>query len=426
MDKNEEKLISYNYYYNDNYNYKSSTKTISNKLDYQRTITLKKIIENEYNSKTKWIFKKDGVLNYTIILNNSFKYFVNEKEQDINYVTYVSFSDNLFSKINFTSYIFENVCDENLQSTIQQKNKEIKENVKDLYNKVLSSSVQENFYFEPVQLCYGSVSGFYDFEVMQIDAGENQKLYDCPEIIKMKVKYDKIIVDGVKNTNTINDSIDTERIIARSLLQLLLRFSIEEKISDGKYYTRKGFFSDHNFILDKQNKGKMYLIDRTKIITNDYIGFPIDSQNILKKFYSLEFEKKNVFLQSCISYTNGLKSKSTKAIAYFVLSIENIANYNSKPSHQISVKGIFNKKIAKNEGKKNLIYKTINNIYGKEIVSEDYINIIYKIRCEHFHEGLENSDILISGMGIDEGDNFLVDSAERLAHSFLIKWLLEI
>lgn len=426
MNNSQEKLITYNYYYNNNYKYKSSTKKFSNKLDYQKTIALKKIIENEYNSKTKWFFKKDGVLNYTIIIKDSFDYLIMGKKYVINYITHVSFSEKLFSKICVTSYIFQNVTDDNLQDVIQQKNKEIKDNIKEIYNKVLEALIKENCYFEPVQLCYGSVSGFYDFGVIQIDAGEYQKIYNNPEIIKMKVNYNKIIVEGIKKNNTINDSIDIDRIIARNLIQLLLRFPIEEKVSDGKYYMRKDFMVNHNFILDEENKGKMYEIDRSSIIGNDYTGFPADSEKIVKKFYSLEFEKKNVFLQSCISYANGLKSKSVKAIAYFVLSIENIANYNSKSSHQICNKGNFNKKIVENEGKKSLIYKTINNIYGKEMVSEEYINIIYKIRSNHFHEGIENSDIFISGMGIDEGDKYLVDSAERLAHSFLIKWLLEV
>ena len=74
--------------------------------------------------------------------------------------------------------------------------------------------------------------------------------------------------------------------------------------------------------------------------------------------------------------------------------------------------------------KKDKIYKEINNIYGKEIVSDDYINILYKARSSHVHDGLENNDILETVLGIDEHNKTLIDSAERLAHSFLIKWLL--
>ena len=200
--ENNEKLINYNYYYNDNFKYKSSTRYITNKLDYQKTIALKNIIENEFNTNTKWIFKKDGVLNYTIVLKNIFKHKVLNDELDVEYITHISFSENSFSKIYFTSYIFQDVDDSKLQKMIQHKNKEIRDIVKELYDKVSNAFITENYFFEPVQLCYGSLSGFYDFDFFQIDAGEKQETYSNPEIIKMKVKYNKIITEGIKETNT--------------------------------------------------------------------------------------------------------------------------------------------------------------------------------------------------------------------------------
>lgn len=420
---NRETLIDYNYYEDNSYKYKSSTKTINNKLDFEKTIALKNIIEKEYGSKTTWTFKKEGILNYTIILINSFEHSFNNHKQIVNYKTHISFTGENFSIISFTSFIYQNVEDKNLQKIIQDKNKEIRDKIKNLYKEVINAILEDNYYFEFVQLCYGSVSGFYDFGRLKVDGGEQQKIYDHPEILKIKVKYKKIIVSGIKNTCIINDTMKTDRLIARNLIQLLLRFPIEDKISDGYYYTRTNFISDHNFMLDINNEGKMYNVDRNNIINNDHIGFPFDSKAIIDKFYSLNYKDKNTFIQSCVSYANGLKSKSEKAIAYFALAIENVAIYYNKTGQKNVIS--YNKK-RKKESKKDIITKIINEVFNREIVSKEYINIIYKIRSSHFHNGIENSDILMNGFEIEEGDINLVDSAERLAHSFLIQWLIKI
>ena len=205
-------------------------------------------------------------------------------------------------------------------------------------------------------------------------------------------------------------------------MQLLLRFPFEEKIIDGKYYLRKNFSPQHTYELDESNLGKLYKINRNKIIDNSKIGFPEDTKTIIDKFYELDYEKKNTFLKSCTSYINGLKSNSTKAIAYYVLAIENISNFCSKASQQIPKQGDFYENVEGN--KKNIIYKTINNVFGELIVSEDYVNIIYKARSEHFHDGIENNDIIKTALEIDDSNQSLIDSVERLAHLFLIKWLL--
>lgn len=420
---NDEKLVTYNYYFNSNFQYKSSTKNFSIDLDYLELLALKNIIEYKFSTKLDWFFKKDSELNYSIVIQDFLEYDTIGKMQKVEYLTYIIFTGNNFSKISITSYIYQKNNNLVIKEILKEKNKEIVDYVKCICKKIKCSSVVDNYFLEPVQLCYGAVSGYFDFGRLIVDGGAETEIYNNPQVLLLKIKYSKIIVDDMPVGIPMNDSMMLDRIIVKTLIQLLLRFPLEDQMTDGIYYLRDSFEPKNKLEFDQNNVGKTYIADRTKIIDNKFVGFPNDSKKIIDKFYSLNLEKKNLFLKSCTSYINGLKSKSTKAIAYYVLALENIANYNSKSSHQLPKQGTYYNPITETN-KKIRIYKTINNIYGEEIVSEDYINIIYKLRSSHFHNGLENNDIIENIFDVDEGDTNLVDSVERLTHSFLIKWLM--
>lgn len=414
----DNKFINYNNYDFSSYSFKTSAKNISLNMNYIQIMTLKKYIEFIYNCDTSWTYKRDSILNFSLIIKNSIKY--NSKKTDV--TSNITFTNNNFSKLTVISYSNKEKCDDSLKKIIRDYNKQMAKDVKNLCEKILGYSVEENYYFEPVQLCYGSINGFYNFGRVVVDAGKRNVTYDKPQIIKMKIKYNKVIVKEMPIGTPVCDTMLIDRSIMNRLIQLIIRFPFEKRISDGKYYKREEFYSTHNFELDEQNIGNTYSINRNEIITNNLIGFPDDTQKIIDKFYSLDYEKKNTFMKSCTSYINGLNSNSTKALAYYVLAIENIANFNSKPSQSIQKQGSFYAELKGN--KKDIIYKIINNVYGKEIVSVDYINMLYKARSSHVHDGLENNDILENALEIDEHSKTIIDSAERLTHSFLIKWLL--
>ena len=418
MNNDVEKLINYNNFDFRNFNYSTGTKTISLNMDYIQTMTLKKYIEFTYKCDTSWIYKSNSILNFSFLLDKCIK--INGK--NINYKTNIVFTNHNFSKLSITSYSDEIIKEDYIKKAISKENKLLSNEIKDLCDKIKKSSIEENYFFEAVQLCYGSIVGYYDFDHLVVDGGAKVDSYDKPEIMKLKIKYSKVILDDMPVGTPVCDSMMIDRDIVKKLLQLIIRFPIENRVSDGKYYSRDDFYATHNFELDKSNIGNCYSVDRNKIIDNNYFGFPNDTKTIIDKFYSIDYEKKNAFIKSCTCYINGLNSDSTKAVSYYVLAIENLANFNSKPSQTIPKQGKFYEKMIGN--KKDLIYKEINNIYGKEMVSDDYINILYRARSSHVHDGLENNDILETVLGIDEHNKTLIDSAERLAHSFLIKWLL--
>ena len=417
---NNEKLINFNNYDFSKYLFCSGTKTISLKYNYVQIMALKKYIEIIYKCKTSWTYKKDSILYFSFILDRQ----IELDEKIIKFNTNIVFNSNRFSKLSITSYLKESTDDDNIKRSIRNYNKNLTKNLKDLCKKIEESTTKDNYFFEPVQLCYGSIYGYFDFGRLIIDAGKKVKAYHKPEIIKLKIKYSKIFVNDMPIGTPVCDTLLIDRDIIKKLLQLILRFPFEKRISDGIYYVRDEFITSHNFELDEANIGKTYSVNRDEIINNDLYGFPDDTKKIIDRFYLLDYEKKNAFIKSCSCYINGLNSESTKAIAYYVLAIENLANFNSKPSQVLPKQGNFYEMMTGNKTKK--IYREINNVFGKEIVSYDYINILYKARSSHFHDGLENNDILENALEIDEHNKTLIDSAERLVHSFLIKWLIVI
>ena len=416
--ENDEKLINFNNFDFSNYYFSTGTKTISLNLNYIQIMTLKKYIENIYKCDTNWIYKKDSILNFSFLLNKV----IEVENKKIVFCTNVVFNSNNFSKISVTSYSNDDIDSDNTKKLISTYNKELAKEIKELCKKIEKSTLSDNYFNEAVQLCYGSVNGYYDFGRLIVDAGGKVKAYDKPEILKLRIKYNKVLIKDMPIGTPVCDTMLIDRDIIKKLLQLILRYPIEKRVSDGKYYSRKDFFSNHNFELDDNNIGKTYSINRDNIIKDDFNGFPEDTKEILDKFYSIDYEKKNAFIKSCTCYINGLNSDSTKAIAYYVLALENLANFNSKASQLIPKQGSFYEEMKGN--KKDKIYKIINNVFGREIVSDEYVNILYKARSSHIHDGLENNDILEKAFEIDEHNKTLIDSAERLTHSFLVKWLL--
>lgn len=369
---------------------------------------IKNIIETKLAINTTWTFLLGRKLCHSFIVNNGIQ---------------------VQSRIIFCGKNFSNV-DVNTYGNINPRYKIIHDDICDTVRCAIDKSsiakTSHNYYFEFVQLMYGSVSGNYNFGDICVSGGNEEKVYTLPEILLIKVKYDNYIVPDMPDGFPEINDLGIKRIMALNILQLLLRFPFEDKIYDGKFYGELDEISAEFGVFNNFKAGKSYPVNRNIIIDNSSIGFAQDAPEIIDKFFKLDDEKRQVFLNSCQSYINGLKSRAAKAIAYYCAAIENIANNNSTRNIVFDKLNDFHDKIIDRDPKRIKIYKVINNTFGKEIVTQDYVKYLYDIRCLHFHDGFERTNFLQNALGFDEANVNICDEVERLTNSFLIKWLLEV
>lgn len=370
-----------------------------------KLIIIKKIIETQLAVDAVWTFLLNRKICHSFIINNSGR---NQSR--------IIFSGSKFSHIDVNTYGNDSL-------ECKSMHDHICDTVRSAISKTTIAKASPNCYLEFVQLMYGSVSGNYDFGDICVSGGNEEKVYTQPEILLIKVRYNNFIIPGMPNGFPEINDLNINRMMALNILQLLLRFPFEDKIYDGKFYGELDETSAEFGVFSNYKLGNTYSVNRNTIIDNGSTGFPKDSAEIIDKFIKLDNEKQQVFLNSCQSYINGLKSKTTKAIAYFCAAIENIANNNSTRNIGFDKMNDFHDKIIDRESKRAKIYKVINNTFGREIVTQDYVKYLYDIRCLHFHDGFENTNFFQNALGFDEANINICDDAERLANSFLIKWL---
>ena len=149
-------------------------------------------------------------------------------------------------------------------------------------------------------------------------------------------------------------------------------------------------------------------------LTNTYNGIPNDTQDLIEKFYKLDYDKQNLFLMSCQAYIEGLNSDYGKAITYYTIALENLANNFYKRNCQ-----------GQNISKKKRIYLLLTNIFKREIVSEDFVKRFYNIRCLYSHEGIANNRIRQSIFEVRDSDEMMERYMEEITYSSLVQWLLK-
>ena len=377
-------------------------------ISIKKLIIIRKIIEIQLAINETWTFLLNQKICHSFIINEN------------NHIqSRIIFIGPKFDYININTY-------GNDDSECRNVHNRIFDIVRDAINKSEIAKVSPSYYLELAQLMYGSISGNYDFGNICVSGGNEEKTYAKPEILLIKVRYNNYIIPGMPNGFPGIDDLDINRIMALNILQLLLRFPFEDKIYDGKFYGKLDEAKAEFGVFSSYKPGKTYLVNRNTIINNDNIGFAQDSAEIIDKFFKLDNEKRQVFLNSCQSYINGLKAKTAKAIAYYCAAIENIANNKLTRNSIFDETNNFHDRIINRDSKKERIYKVINNTFGRKIVSRGYIYYLYSIRCLHFHDGFENTNYFQNALGFDEANANICDEVERLTNSFLIKWLLKV
>ena len=116
---------------------------------------------------------------------------------------------------------------------------------------------------------------------------------------------------------------------------------------------------------------------------------------------------------SCESYVEGLNSDYGKAITYYTIALENLANY----FYRLNYNG---KKVSK----KKRIYLLLKDIFHREIISEDFVNHFYNIRCLYSHEGISNNRIRQLIFEVKDSDEMMERYMEEITYSSLVQWLL--
>ncbi len=277
----------------------------------------------------------------------------------------------------------------------------------ELYTFAQKSLLIENYFFESFQLKLGELFGYYDLDRIKLDCGDKTDNYVFPRVIKCKIKYYKIITNELNNRMIVNETINIDRKIILVLIQTFTRCVFNNKITNGKYIGK----SNENFYeLNKENQGKFISLNRNRMALEFYTGIPNDTNNLINKFYELTYDKQNLFLVASEAYLEGLKENSGKALTSFVIALESLANNKYKNSKM---------------GKSKRIYELINKLFEDEIVTYEFIQYIYDIRCLYSHEAISNNQIKGTIFGINEVDHNLILKVEALTYTTLIKWLIE-
>lgn len=116
---------------------------------------------------------------------------------------------------------------------------------------------------------------------------------------------------------------------------------------------------------------------------------------------------------SCEAYIEGLNSDYGKAITYYTIALENLANAFYKKNYQ-----------SQRISKKKRIHILLTDIFKREIISEDFVNHFYNIRCLYSHEGIANNRIRQSIFEVKDSDEMMERYMEEITYSSLVQWLL--
>lgn len=401
------------YNWNDEYlkrfKLKADGKTIFLDLNLYQLIALKKLLDMFTNSTKKWTYyiSKAKRNEMRIVIHNIKKMRWIDFDKNIDevlekFIVHLCIDCKDFNKITVESFYnwTENFADDdvivdianNIVNTICDK-------IKYIYESVKNAILIENFFYESFQFRVGECFGYHDFDNIVLDCGSDRNVYDVPKVIKCKIKYYKILLPNFKYQIPSLETLYIDRKIIITLIQLLSRSTFAECITDGRYITYGSSMSSNLYIN----------LDRSKIIDFDYREFPSDTKELINKFYKLDYERQNLFLNSCEAYIEGVNNWNGKSITFFVIALENLANF------------IFRKKAKLS--KKKRIYNLIKDVYDRVIVSQEFIDYVYSIRSLYSHEGVANNRLKQCVFNINETDNKLILKMESLTYSVLTKWL---
>lgn len=413
-----------NYNWNEEkYFLESEEKQICINMNTYQLCALRKVIDYISNSDTSWeYFSENGNKHYLSIIINDlsnvnleiFKEIPNEiLKLFISHICYDVTDFNNISIITYMKTKNENEDANNYINIINTINDLIYKEILYIVDNINECKYINNYFLEAVQLKKGNIVGFYDLGKVLIDGGTDITNISTPKIIKMQIQYKKIILPNIKYKLPCIESLYIDREILLNLIQLFLRCSFNSYISNGKYFSYPDSNTKYMYELDTLHPGTFVQLERNKIITEDYKGIPNDTQDLIDKFYKLDYDKQNLFLMSCQAYIEGLNSDYGKAITYYTIALENLANY----FHTINYK---NQRISK----KRRIYLLLSDIFKREIIPQDFVNHFYNIRCLYSHEGIANNRIRQSIFEVRDSDEMMERYMEEITYSSLVQWLL--
>ena len=345
------------------------------------------------------------------------KYFIYYKIENLSkYRELLKEKSDLISKCSLIIYFNCNTFKELLLKVILDNDKNDGTNnriVNSVYNYLLDLKEKmrynqhiDNYFYEIFQLGHGKFSNYYDCNKIELDFGVKQSVYPKPIIVKTKIKYKKIINTEIKNMNFAVETLEIDREITLNLIQLFLRTPFE-RVTNGIYYNDSN--EDCISQLNKGKNGSFIDYNRNSLVEYQDEFVPKDTKILFNIFEQLKYDEKNVFIQTCEAYLEGLKSDNGKELVFFIIALETLSNYEAA-----------NKKIAKTD----LIYNLIIKLYDKEIVSKDYINYIYNLRSLYSHQGISNNGIKQIIFNVFENNKHLLSEVEMLTYSVMTKWLL--
>lgn len=413
-----------NYNWNEEkYFLQSDNKHISINMDTYQLCALKRVIDYVSNSDTSWeYFSENGNRHYLRIIINNLSNVNSDIFKDISketlrlFTIHICFDVTNFANIYIQTYMKIKKQNENAtiySDVINKINSLIYAEILYIIENINQCKYINNYFLEAVQLKKGNLVGFYNFEKIMLNCGDD--IYDnsIPKIIKMQIQYKKIILPNIKYNLPCIETLYIDRKIILNLIQLFFRCSFHSYITNGRYFNYPSNNINYTYELDTSHPGKLISLERNRIITEYYKEIPIDTKELLEKFFKLDYNKQNLFLMSCESYIEGLNSDYGKAITYYTIALENLANY----FYRLNYNG---QKVSK----KKRIYLLLKDIFHREIISEDFVNHFYNIRCLYSHEGISNNRIRQSIFEVKDSDEMMERYMEEITYSSLVQWLL--
>lgn len=142
---------------------------------------------------------------------------------------------------------------------------------------------------------------------------------------------------------------------------------------------------------------------------------PHDTNELLNKYFMISLERQIAFQRASECYRIALKhydNNKYMAATYFAISIESLAKFEYK---------VNNPKHYKKTPNSSKYYKDFfRDNLGTSDALEDIIGTIYKLRCEHVHDGYIPNELWET----TELNEMTINSIEKLVHFCLLKWLI--
>ncbi len=423
-------MIDYNWSHDFSKSYKLESNKYSIEFDLSphELIAFKSIIDVYLNSNKSWEYSyNNGREHYLRIINDNIsdikfldQYFNPIENQLSSFIeVHVCFDAKNIKKLDIVSYLKfgydKNKNDIGIH-TLNILSEKINIDISYILSRVKEAIYTDNFFYQNFELIAGDFSGYYDFDDIKLDFGAPTETHSVNRVIRCKIKYKKIICTNLPFKVPLIDTINCDVKIIIALCQLFLRCGISANIYKGVYhnYADRIKITDN---IDDTHLGSYNYFQRGIINTNYNDGVPDDTLSLFKKYKLLDYDKQNVFIVSCYSYAYANKiDNNVQSITHYVISLENLAEFEYKKNIQKSRKI----KLSKKEK----IHNLIEQLFNENIVSKDFVDYFYSIRCLYAHEGVANNRIYQDILGAHDGDKMLQLYMEELTYSVLIQWLL--